>query len=59
MPFNVCLTLRQSIKLLIIEYQKGHISYEERAHFLVFKKVGGGAPCPSVPCVPRPLVSPE
>ena len=44
---NVYLTLRQSIKLLIIGYQKGHTSYEERAHFLVFKKVG--APCPSVP----------
>ena len=41
---NVYLTLRQSIKLLIIEYQKGHTSYEERAHFLVLKKVG--VPCP-------------
>ena len=52
---NVHLTLRQSIKLLTIEYQKGHTSYKERAHFLVFKKVGGGAPCPSAPLVPRPL----
>ena len=26
-----------------IEYQNGHTSYEEWAHFLVFKKVGGGA----------------
>ena len=41
---NVYLTLRQSIKLLIIEYQKGHTSYEERAHFLVLKK---RAPVPS------------
>ena len=49
----VYLTLRQNIKLLTIEYQKGHTSYEERAHFLVFKKVGGHrAPDPPVP---RPL----
>ena len=45
----MCLTLRQSIKLLIIEYQKVHIPYEERAHFLVFKKVGWHrAPVPPV-----------
>ena len=37
---NMYLTLRQSIKLLTIEYQKGHTSYEERECFLVFKKVG-------------------
>ena len=44
---NVYLTLRESIKLLIIEYQKGHTSYEKRAHFLVFKKVEGHrAPVP-------------
>ena len=45
---NVYLTLRQSIKLLTIEYQRGHTSYEERAHFLVFKK-WRGAPYPSAP----------
>ena len=39
---NVYLTLRRSIKLLTIEYQKGHTSYEERAHFLVSKNWGGG-----------------
>ena len=43
---NVYLTLRQSIKLLIIEYQEGHTFYEERAYFLVFKKVGGTVPQP-------------
>ena len=37
---NVYLTLRQSIKLLTIEYQKGHT-------FLFSKKVGWVAPCPS------------
>ena len=36
------LTLQQSMKLLTVEYQKGHTSYEERAHFLVFIKWGGG-----------------
>ena len=41
------LKLRQSIKLLIIEYQKGHTPCEERAHFLVFKKSRGTVPqCP-------------
>ena len=49
------LALRQSIKLLIIECQKGHTSYEEREHFLVFKKVEGHrAPVPPLfrgPCV--------
>ena len=44
----------QSIKLLTIEYQKGHTSYEERAHFLVFKKVGNNVPqclpCFTAPC---------
>ena len=49
------LTLRQSIKLLTIEYQKGHASYEERAHFLVFKKVGGGHRAP-VRSVLQPLL---
>ena len=47
---EIAVTLRQSIELLIIEYQRGHTSYEERAHYLVFEKVwgcGGGAPCPS------------
>ena len=38
----VYLTLQQSIKLLAIEYQKGHTCYEERAYFLVFNKRGGG-----------------
>ena len=33
--------LQQSMKLLTVEYQKGHTSYEERAHFLVFIKGGG------------------
>ena len=33
---EIAVTLRQSIELLIIEYQKGHTSYEERAHYLVF-----------------------
>ena len=49
---NVHLRLRQSIKLLIIEHQKGHTctSYEERAGtFSCFQKCGGGAPCPSAP----------
>ena len=44
------LTLRRSIKLLTIEYQKGHTSYEERTCLLVFKKVGGA--CPSAPLPP-------
>ena len=39
---NVYLTLRQSTKFSTIEYQKEHTSYEERAHYRVFKKVGGG-----------------
>ena len=43
--------MRQSIKLLTIEYQKGRTSYEERAHFLVFKKKGPLCPPP----IPRPL----
>ena len=42
------LTLRQSIKLLIIEHQKGHKSYEERAHFLVLKKGGHRTQVPSL-----------
>ena len=49
------LTLRQSIKLLIIEHQKGHKSNEERAHFLVLKKGGHRAQVP--PSVPRPLTT--
>ena len=49
------LTLRQSIKLLAIEYQKGHASHDERAHFLVFKKVGGHR-AQRHP-VPRPLIA--
>ena len=45
------LTLQQSMKLLTVEYQKGHTSYEERAHFLVFIKWGGGSvPKQCTPC---------
>ena len=45
------LTLQQSMKLLTVEYQKGHTSYEERAHFLVFKQWGGGGSMP-MQCTP-------
>ena len=48
------LKLLQSIKLLIIEYQKGHTPCEERAYFLVFTKVGGTVPQCPLPCSPDP-----
>ena len=46
---NMYLTLRQSIKLLTIEYQEGHTSYEERARFHV-----GGGRAPEPPCSAAP-----
>ena len=53
---QMCTTdVQQSIKLLIIEYQKGHTSYKERAHFLVVK-TGGEVPCLSASPFPLPLL---
>ena len=46
---NVYLISQQSIKLLTIEYQKGHTPYEEWAHFLVQKVEGGGHRAPVPP----------
>ena len=42
------------MKLLTIEYQKGHTSYEERAQFLVFKNWGGGHRAPVAPLFRSP-----
>ena len=54
------LTLQQSIKLLTIEYQKGHTFCDERAHFLVFNKVGGHrAPVPPAPQPLNPDMTPK
>ena len=47
--------MQKSIKLLIIEYQKGHTRPMKKGHIFLFSKKWGGGYRDPVPPVPRPL----